>query len=119
MPLMMASHFFVFSATMIESKLVFLNAALTPICAATAFPMSMSEPTKVEPWSDSSGGYVASVQKTILPAALIAGGGATDAAATAAAMPAVAIAATKVASVRFLIEVLSYSWSGTTVGGVG
>ena len=85
MPLMTASHFFAFSAAMMESKVVFLNVALTPICAATAPPMSMSEPTGlVEPVGiDSSGGYVASVQKTIFPADLIAGGGVTAAAATA------------------------------------
>src|SRR5436305_3952874 len=84
MPLITASHFFAFSAAMMESKVVFLKVALTPIWAATAEPMSMSDPTGlVEPVGiDSSGGYVASVQKTICPADLIAGGGATEAAAT-------------------------------------
>ena len=36
--------------------------------AATAVPMSMSEPTAFVPWYDSSGGYVMSLQKTIFPA---------------------------------------------------
>src|SRR5579885_1429159 len=86
MPLMTASHFFAVSAAMMPSKPVFLNDALTPIWAATALAMSMSEPTGVvDPVGiDSSGGYVASVQKTIFPADLIAGGGVTAAAATAA-----------------------------------
>src|SRR5438270_1848709 len=84
MPLMTASHFFAFSAAMMESNVVFLKLALTPICAATAEAMSMSEPIGlVEPVGiDSSGGYVASVQKVICPADLIAGGGVTEAAAT-------------------------------------
>ena len=80
-PLMIASQCFALSAAMIESNVVFLNSALTPICAAIAVPMSMSEPTAFVPWYDSSGGYVMSLQKTILPADLIAGGGVTPAAA--------------------------------------
>ncbi len=50
MPLMIASHFFVSSAGMIESKLVFLTADFTPISFATAAAMSMSDPIAVEPW---------------------------------------------------------------------
>ena len=51
MPLMTASHFFVSSAGMIESNVVFLNSAFTPISFAISAPKSMSEPTIVEPWS--------------------------------------------------------------------
>src|ERR1700747_1806594 len=77
MPLMTASHFFAFNAAMMESKVVFLNVALTPICAATLVPMSMSEPTGlVEPvGSDSSGGHDARVKKRTSPAAWTGGGG--------------------------------------------
>src|SRR5437868_15223393 len=102
MPLMTASHFFAFSAAMMESNVVFLKLALTPIWAATAEAMSMSEPIGfVEPVGiDSSGGYVASVQKTICPADLIAGGGVTEAAATAAGVSAPRMAAA--AAVVFL-----------------
>ena len=58
MPLMIASHFFVVSAGMIESNVVFLNLALTPISFATPVPMSMSEPIGLFPAAnDSSGGY--------------------------------------------------------------
>src|SRR5579885_3645057 len=85
---MIAPHFLAFSAAMIESNVVFWKTALTPICAATWVAMSMSEPTNFVPCSDSSGGYVASVQKTILPADLIVGGGFVIAAATAATAPA-------------------------------
>src|ERR1700688_925982 len=81
---MTASHFLAFSAAMMESKVVFLKLALTPISPPPAVPMSISEPIGfVEPVGiDSSGGYVASVQNTIWPADLIAGGGVTEAAAT-------------------------------------
>src|SRR5579862_2418992 len=105
MPLMTASHFFAVSAAMMPSKPVFLNCAFTPICAATPLAMSMSEPTGfVEPVGiDSSGGYVASVQKTIFPADLIAGGGVTAAAAAAA-----NTRATRTAAARMLLLLMPF-----------
>src|SRR5262245_15551299 len=62
---------------MIPSKPTFLHWAPAPMRFATATPMSMSEPTGFEPWRDSSGGYVGSVQKTIVPALATPCSGAT------------------------------------------
>src|ERR1022692_1326146 len=77
MPLMTASQRLPSSAAMIPSKPVFLKLALTPISCETALPMSMSEPTGVEPCWDSSGGYVMSLHQRIWPADLMFGGGVT------------------------------------------
>src|ERR1051326_6456013 len=76
---MIASHFLARSAAMIESKVVFLNWACTPICFATAVPISMSDPIGFDPWKYSSGGDVMSLQKTILPALAMLGGAWTEA----------------------------------------
>src|SRR5919197_6374045 len=72
---MIASHFFERSAGMIPSNPVLSKRALTPIRLAMSLPMSMSEPTGFEPWYDSSGGYVMSLQKTSWPALLMLAGG--------------------------------------------
>ena len=49
MPEMIASHFLPSSAGMMPSNPVFWKLAFTPICAASASPISMSDPTGVVP----------------------------------------------------------------------
>ena len=62
MPLMIASHFLASSAGMMESNVVFLSSTFTPMSFAIPAAKSASEPTIFDPWKNSSGGYVASVQ---------------------------------------------------------